>query len=120
MENAKVYVEVLVSFDKDGTMSPVEFIWEDGEKYHVDRILARERCASRKAGGVGMRYTVMVNGKESHLYYEFDKWFMERRKLLILQQVMVQWRKKEWQDMLNMHLMNICNFVWKVGSFYCY
>ena len=32
MENAKVYVEVLVSFDKDGTMSPVEFIWEDGEK----------------------------------------------------------------------------------------
>ena len=79
MENAKVYVEVLVSFDKDGTMSPVEFIWEDGEKYHVDRILARERCASRKAGGVVMRYTVIVNGKESHLYYEFDKWFMERR-----------------------------------------
>ncbi len=32
MENAKVYVEVLVNFDKDGTMSPVEFIWEDGEK----------------------------------------------------------------------------------------
>ena len=49
MENAKVYVEVLVNFDKDGTMSPVEFIWEDGEKYHVDRVLARERCASRKA-----------------------------------------------------------------------
>lgn len=46
MENAKVYVEVLVNFDKDGTMSPVEFIWEDGEKYHVDRVLARERCAS--------------------------------------------------------------------------
>ena len=51
MENAKVYVDVLVNFDKDGTMSPVDFIWEDGEKYHVDRILARERCASRKAGG---------------------------------------------------------------------
>lgn len=40
MENAKVYVEVLVNFDKDGTMSPVEFIWEDGEKYHVDRVLS--------------------------------------------------------------------------------
>ena len=79
MENAKVYVDVLVNFDKDGTMSPVDFIWEDGEKYHVDRILARERCASRKAGGTGICYTVMVNGKESHLYYEFDKWFMERR-----------------------------------------
>ena len=30
MENAKVYVDVLVNFDKDGTMSPVDFIWEDG------------------------------------------------------------------------------------------
>ena len=59
MENAKVYVDVLVNFDKDGTMSPVDFIWEDGEKYHVDRILARERCASRKAGGTGICYTVM-------------------------------------------------------------
>ena len=56
MENAKVYVEVLVNFDKDGTMSPVEFIWEDGEKYHVDRVLARERCASRKAGEPGSVY----------------------------------------------------------------
>ena len=31
MENAKVYVDVLVNFDKDGTMSPVDFIWEDGK-----------------------------------------------------------------------------------------
>ena len=74
MENAKVYVDVLVNFDKDGTMSPVDFIWEDGEKYHVDRIFARERCASRKAGGTGICYTIMVNGKESHLYYEFGLW----------------------------------------------
>ena len=73
MENAKVYVDVLVNFDKDGTMSPVDFIWEDGEKYHVDRIRARERCASRKAGGTGICYTVMVNGKESHLYYECQR-----------------------------------------------
>ena len=29
MENAKVYVEVLVSFDNDGTMSRFEFICED-------------------------------------------------------------------------------------------
>ena len=53
MENAKVYVEVLVNFDKDGTMSPVEFIWEDGEKYHVDRVLARERVQAEKQAEPG-------------------------------------------------------------------
>ena len=79
MENMKVYVEVTAKFDTDGIMMPVYFIWEDGTVYQIDRIKAKERCASRKAGGTGIMYTVMVDGKECHLFYEFDKWFMERR-----------------------------------------
>ena len=50
-----------------------------GRKYSIDRILKIERCASRKAGGVGMMYTCMIQGQESHLFYEVDKWFMERK-----------------------------------------
>ena len=79
MENMKVYVEVTAKFDTDGIMMPVSFIWEVGTVYQIDRIKAKERCASRKAGGTGIMYTVMVDGKECHLFYEFDKWFMERR-----------------------------------------
>lgn len=79
MENMKVYVEVTAKFDTDGSMMLVSFIWEDGTVYQIDRIKAKERCASRKAGGTGIMYTVMVDGKECHLFYEFDKWFMERR-----------------------------------------
>ena len=79
IENMKVYVEVTAKFDTDGIMMPVSFIWEDGTVYQIDRIKAKERCASRKAGGTGIMYTVMVDGKERHLFYEFDKWFMERR-----------------------------------------
>ena len=52
---------------------------EDGTKYLIDKVKSKERCASRKAGGTGIMYTVMVDGKECHLYYEFDKWFMERK-----------------------------------------
>ena len=78
MENYKVYVEVTVKFSTDGVMMPVEFIWEDGTKYIIDKVKSKERCASRKAGGTGIMYTVLVDGKECHLYYEFDKWFMER------------------------------------------
>lgn len=79
IENMKVYVEVTAKFDTDGIMMPVSFIWEDGTVYQIDRIKAKERCASRKAGGTGIMYTVMVDGKECHLFDEFDKWFMERR-----------------------------------------
>lgn len=79
IENMKVYVEVTTKFDTDGIMMPVSFIWEDGTVYQIDRIKAKERCVSRKAGGTGIMYTVMVDGKECHLFYEFDKWFMERK-----------------------------------------
>ena len=38
------------------------------------------RAASRKAGGVGLRYTVMIGGKRHHLYYEDNfKWFVEAK-----------------------------------------
>jgi len=26
-----------------------------------------------------MMYTCMIQGQESHLFYEVDKWFMERK-----------------------------------------
>ena len=79
MESSKVYVEVVARFDKDGVMMPMAFVWEDGRKYEIDKVKSKERCASRKAGGTGIMYTVVVAGKECHLYFEFDKWFMERK-----------------------------------------
>ena len=72
MNDNKVYVEVIVKFSTEGAMMPIEFIWEDGTKYLIDKVKS-------KAGGTGIMYTVMVDGKECHLYYEFDKWFMERK-----------------------------------------
>ena len=79
MESSKVYVDVVARFDKDGVMMPMAFVWEDGRKYEIDKVKSKERCASRKAGGTGIMYTVVVVGKECHLYFEFDKWFMERK-----------------------------------------
>ncbi|MDD3186833.1 MAG: hypothetical protein PHD70_14340 [Anaerostipes sp.] len=75
----KVYVDVTVKMTKDGLMRPVELLWEDGQKYTIDQVKKVERCASRKAGGVGIRYTCIVEGQESHLFFEVDKWFVERK-----------------------------------------
>lgn len=67
----KVYVDVVAEFRKDGQLVPIFFTWEDGRKYSIDRILKIERCASRKAGGVGMMYTCMIQGQEAIC---FTKW----------------------------------------------
>ena len=33
----------------------------------------------KKVGGGGIRYTVMIKGKESFLFHEGDKWFVEAK-----------------------------------------
>lgn len=79
MEGKKVYVDVIAEFSKEGVLTPKSFRWTDGRVYEIQRIKDMRRAASLKAGGVGMRYTCLVNGRESFLYYEDNNmWFMER------------------------------------------
>ena len=52
----------------------------DGYRVQICRRKQNCRAASRKAGGVGLRYTVIISGQESQLYYEEnDKWFVEAK-----------------------------------------
>lgn len=77
----KVYVTVNAVFSPSGHVKPISFLWEDERCYQVDRVLDCQRAASLKAGGVGLRYTVMVRGKQTYMWLEDgeNKWFMEGR-----------------------------------------
>lgn len=78
-QNKKVYVDVYASFSKDGRLLPKRIIWEDGRIFDIDRICDIRRAASLKAGGVGIRYTCVIHGREVYLFYEENyQWFMER------------------------------------------
>lgn len=80
MESCKVYVDVNATFTRDGRLLPNSFVWRDGHVYEVQRITDIRRAASLRAGGVGMRYTCIVDGRESHLFYEENNlWFMESK-----------------------------------------
>lgn len=85
--DAKVYVRVSVVFRMDGSMLPRAFLWEDGKKYRIDRVLDVRPAFAERAGGQGDRYTVMIDGRESYLFFEHStdpddpnigRWFMER------------------------------------------
>ncbi len=88
-KSVKVYVPVKAEFAADGTLFPKVITWEDGEKYEIDRVLDIRQAPAMKAGGQGDRYTVMVRGKQSYLFFErstnlvgnnIGRWFVERRK----------------------------------------
>ena len=87
-KSPKVYVAVKTDFTENGIMLPREITWEDGEKYTVDRVLDIRQAAAMKAGGQGDRYTIMVRGCQSYLFFErsanltgnnIGRWFVERK-----------------------------------------
>ena len=86
--DAKVYVQVNADFNTDGVMLPRILIWENGEKYLIDRVVDIRQAAARKAGGQGDRYTIEVRGQISYLFFErvpqltgnvIGRWFVERK-----------------------------------------
>ncbi len=75
----KVFVEVTAKFDTEGNITPLSLLWEDGTVYEINRVLDVRRAASLKAGGIGIRYTVKIGGRQSYLYFEGPKWFVEAK-----------------------------------------
>ena len=36
---SKIFVEVTARFDTDGSLTPLDLVWEDGRRYPVDRVI---------------------------------------------------------------------------------
>lgn len=73
----KVYVEVAAVFTPEGQVMPRQIRWEDGTLFPVDRVMDIRRAAATKAGGCGLRYTIRVRGKQTYLFLDEDRWFVE-------------------------------------------
>ncbi len=80
MEKPKVYVSVIAEFTIDGDLIPKSLLWEDGHVYDISKVIDVRRAASTRAGGVGLRYTCLIDSKVSHIFYEENNlWFVERK-----------------------------------------
>ncbi len=78
MASNKVYIDVIAEFTTDGRLIPKSFTWEGEGTFEIQKVTDVRRAASLKAGGAGMRYTCIVEGRKCHLYYEDNNmWFME-------------------------------------------
>lgn len=75
----KVFVDTIVKFTKNGNKIPLAIIWEDGTKYDIDKVSDIRRAASLKAGGQGIRYKCRINGRETFIWLEDGKWFVEAK-----------------------------------------
>ena len=73
------YVSILAQIHRDGTIQPLGILMEDGRKYDIDEIKDKCRAASLKAGGCGIRYTIRIGARDTYLFDEDGRWFVELR-----------------------------------------
>lgn len=78
-QHRKAYVSVNLDVDEDGVSYPRSIRWQNGTVYPIDQVLYKCRATSKKVGGGGIRYTVVIRGRESFLFKEGDKWFVEAK-----------------------------------------
>ena len=85
MQFHKAVVKVLVIIATDRTKTPVSLTFEDGKEYSIDRVCScgRRRAAATKVGGTGIRYTIMIGGRQTYLFEDEDQWFVEAKNLHI-------------------------------------
>ena len=75
----RAYVKVIARHDEQGKVRPLEVEWGDGRRFEVDKLLDVRRAAALKAGGQGMRYTVRILGRETYLFEDEGRWFVEAK-----------------------------------------
>ena len=75
VQREKRYVAVDVRFSTEGRLRPLQIIFDKGQAYKIDKIKDICRRAA-DVGGVGDRYTCMIQGKERELWFEDGRWFV--------------------------------------------
>jgi hypothetical protein len=74
----KTFVRVTAEHNKLGQTKPLVLTWTDGRKFEIDRVIDVRQAPSLKGGGLGIRYTVRIRGKQVYLFEEDGQWFVEK------------------------------------------
>ena len=74
----KTYVKVNVNIDTLGKITPVYIVFDD-KIYTIDKVVDVRHAPNFNVGGMGMRYTIRINGKITHLWEEQGRWWVEEK-----------------------------------------
>lgn len=71
----RIFTDIVVRFDSEGTIMPLWIEWSDGTKYEIDKILKTEPTSALRSN-TGFRYLVRIRGQERELGYDGRRWFI--------------------------------------------
>ena len=75
----KQFVEVVANFSTEGAVTPISIVWEDGRTFEITNVTEVLPRKYSKCGGIGVRYSCQIGIARSYLYFDGDKWFVEKK-----------------------------------------
>ena len=75
----KRYVLVQVRFDTEDNMRPMVIDFDATLSCAIDKVIDKRRAACQRFGGVGIRYTYMIQRQETYLWFEEKRLFVEAK-----------------------------------------
>lgn len=81
-KRVRKYVPVIVRFEEDGKLRPLEIEYEDADgkkRFIIDQVLDIRRAACQSAGGTGDRYTIRIKNQQTYLWLEEGRWFISAK-----------------------------------------
>lgn len=74
-------ISVICKLDKNGIVTPLNIIWENPDEtestFEIDKVIAIDKKASLKGGGMGLRYTLKIKGQVKYIWLDGYFWFVE-------------------------------------------
>lgn len=72
------YVEVCTRCQSDGLYVPVDIVWHNGQRFHIDRIDAARKNVHFATGGIGTCFSCWFREQHRIVGYETpERWFVE-------------------------------------------
>ena len=81
MKYERKYVGVTARFAEDGALRPLLIEFDRERSYPIDKILDVSRVACERAGGIGDRYTCLIQGQEAYLWFDRGRWYVAAKVL---------------------------------------
>ena len=78
METYRHYVSMITVCDRQGILTPLTLIWDDGKRYRIDAILERKESAVTD-GQRALCYRCRIAGSQRSIFYAQARWFVETR-----------------------------------------
>lgn len=75
----KQYVEVIATHHIDGSVRPQKIIIMAGPAFDVEDVKGVAKAKALSTFEIANRYTIVVKGKETFLYEDGGRWFVEMR-----------------------------------------